>query len=397
VIARKLFLLAMLVAPAAHGAEPWQLLPSAKAARAALVSPGAIEAVRVALAPGAFEAQTATLDLSLTDGQRVRAFRASSDWRAPDDYTWVGWVDGDPEQQVTLTRVGEHLAAHLSVDQGIYELTPTRDGALLMRIDTQRFPQCGGADEVPHGFHDETRTVNAPDGTITIDVLIVVSPSSTAQLGGQPQARAFAQSAVDSANTAYQNSLMQARLRLAGVRFTTRADSGNSATDLSWLRSNAEVAGWRNQVGADMVGMISEFSNSCGQGYLMGSPPGAGFAPNAYQVSARSCAVGNLTYAHEHGHNMGFQHDPGNGSGAAFPYAYGHFVDGSYRTVMSYSTGCAAGCARRPYFSNPNVAFMGAATGIVDQRDNARAGNQTAAIVAAFRAEAVSLFVDGFE
>jgi hypothetical protein len=383
----------------AQGAQPWQLLQPTTATRATAASPGAIEAMRVAVDPEAFAAETAALDLMLIGGQRVRAVRQSSDWRAADDFTWRGWVDGDPEQQVTLTRVGEHLAAHLSLRSGIHELTPTHDGPLLLRIDSERFPECGGAEHAPTTLvQADAGAARSPvGGAPVIDVLIVVSPSSTAQLGGQPQALAFAQSAVDSANTAYQNSQMVARLRLVGVRFTARADSGSSATDLSWLRSNAEVAGWRNQLGADMVGMISEFSNACGQGYLMGSPPGAGFAPNAYQVSARSCAVGNLTYAHEHGHNMGFQHDPGNGSGSAFPYAYGHFVDGSYRTVMSYSTGCTAGCARRPYFSNPNVSFLGAATGIADQRDNARAGNQTAAIVAAFRAESLSLFTDGFE
>lgn len=63
----------------------------------------------------------------------------------------------------------------------------------------------------------------------------------------------------------------------------------------------------------------------------------------AFQVSVRSCAIGNLGYAHEHGHNLGVQHNPENGSGAAFPYAYGHYIDGSYRTVMSYANPCPAG------------------------------------------------------
>ena len=94
---------------------------------------------------------------------------------------------------------------------------------------------------------------------------------------------------------------------------------------------------------------------------------------------------------------MGFQHNREDGIGPVFPYAFGHYINGSYRTVMSYSTPCASGCTRRPYFSNPNVSFMGAATGIAEQRDNARAGNQTASIVAQFRGSVDVLLRNGFE
>lgn len=63
---------------------------------------------------------------------------------------------------------------------------------------------------------------------------------------------------------------------------------------------------------------------------------------------------------------------------------------------MSYSNPCTSGCTRRPYFSNPNVSFNGAATGVENQRDNARAGTNTAPIVAAFRAPQI-IFANGFE
>jgi hypothetical protein len=342
------------------------------------------------------------LDFLLPDGSEARAERVAIEPRGKDDWTWIGTVDGDPDQQVVLSRVGEHAAAYLSLATGIYELTPTAAGPMLLKLDTDRFPSCGGALVPPPGaVADDAGSVAGQElpGKTTghlMDVLVVFSPGSLAQLGGQSQAIAFAQSAVDSSNQAFANSLMKARFRLIGVRFTSRADSGSSSTDLSWLRADPEVAAWRNETGADMVGMIAEFSNSCGQGYLMGSPPGAGFAPNAFQVTARTCAIGNLSYAHEHGHNMGFQHNPENGSGPAYPYAFGHWVNGNFRTVMSYSNPCTSGCTRRPHFSNPNVSFNGAPTGIADQRDNARAGTNTAPIVAAFRAPQL-IFANGFE
>lgn len=386
----------------AHAAPAWRPDATRDAGTILAAHPAAVAATPVVLDWRVARADAERLDLLLPDGRVARAQRVAIEQRGKDDWTWIGTVDGDSDQQVVLSRVGGHAAAYLSLASGIYELTPTAAGPMLLKLDTDRFPSCGGALVPPPGAvagDVETVATQPALGKTAgqlMDVLVVISPESLAQLGGQPQAIAFAQGAVDSSNQSFANSLMKARFRLVGVRFTSRADSGNSLTDLSWLRTDPEVAAWRNETGADMVGMIAEFSNSCGQGYLMGNPPGPGFAPNAFQVTARTCAIGNLTYAHEHGHNMGFQHNPENGSGPAYPYAFGHWVNGNFRTVMSYANPCTSGCTRRPYFSNPNVSFNGAPTGIADERDNARAGDNTAPIVAAFRLSQV-IFGNGFE
>ena len=122
------------------------------------------------------------------------------------------------------------------------------------------------------------------------------------------------------------------------------------------------------------------------------------FGANAFQITARSCVVGNLTYPHEHGHNLGMQHNPQNGapvSQAVYPWSYGHYHNGVYRTVMSYSNPCTSGCTRHPYMSNPAVTFMGLPTGIADQRDNHRTGNLIAPIAANWKTNPI--FADGFE
>lgn len=390
----------ILASSGAHASPAWRIDPTRNPERALAGHPAVVAAAAVTLDWRVARADAERLDLVLPGGAIVAAKRIAVEQRGPEDWTWIGTVGADRQQQVVLSRVGEHAAGYLSLASGIHELTPTAVGPVLMKLDTDRFPSCGGA-HVPTGGNDDADASEAElslrkTADHLMDVLVVFSPGSLAQLGGQPQAIAFAQNAVDSSNQAFANSLMKARFRLAGVRFTSRADSGSSSTDLSWLRDDPEVAAWRNEAGADMVGMISEFTNACGQGYLMGNPPGPGFAPNAFQVTARTCAIGNLSYAHEHGHNMGFQHNPENGSGPAFPYAFGHWVNGNFRTVMSYSNPCTSGCTRRPYFSNPNVSFNGAPTGIADQRDNARAGNHTAPIVAAFRIPQY-IFADQFE
>ncbi len=348
-------------------------------------SSAAIESRYLRVNASALSGETIHLRVPLFD-REVVANRTFVEQRDNGTLSWQGHLDGDSEQQISLTFDGEHLAGYISTVHGVYEISPTANGNVLMHIDTERFPPCGGAVPVLSSPDStQTKLAGVTEGAANeMDVLVVFSPGSLAQLGNQAAAQVFAQQAVDSANLAYTNSQMTSRMRLVGVRFTARADSGSSSTDLSWVRSDPEVTSWRNEVGADMVGMISEFSNACGQGYLM-STPGSAFAPNAFQVTARNCAIGNLTYAHEHGHNMGMMHNPEAGGSGAYPYAYGHFVSGSYRTVMSYSTSCVGGCTRHPYFSNPNVVFMGQPTGIANQRDNARVGNQTAPIVAQFR------------
>jgi hypothetical protein len=93
---------------------------------------------------------------------------------------------------------------------------------------------------------------------------------------------------------------------------------------------------------------------------------------------------------------MGSQHNPENGSGPTFPYGFGHYVNGSYRTVMSYVDPCTSGCTRVAYFSNPNVIFNGQPTGINNARDNARSINNTADVITGYRYSGSSITMPGF-
>jgi hypothetical protein len=395
--------LALLAFAGGAVASPWQLLGPVEAARTTQLSPGAVQATRVEVDADALAVDAERLDLALPDGRVVTVQHRRSEHRGAGHYSWFGHVAGDPEQAVHITRVGPHLSAVLQLKDAVYELMPQAEGAVLMRLDSDLFPDCAGATpagDAPVATPIPVAPAAAAVGegaAVEIDVLVVFSPGALSALGGTPQARTLAQSAVDVSNTAFANSDMVARFRLAGVRFTSRLDSGSSSTDLSWLRSDPQVAAWRNAHGADLVSMISEFSDACGRGYLMSNPTGAGFEGSAFQVTTRGCAVGNLSYPHEHGHNMGMQHNPEDGSGPAYPYAYGHYVNGAFRTVMSYSTPCPNGCTRRAYFSNPLINYSGMPTGIVDARDNARAGNLTAPVSASFRAPSSLLMHDSFE
>ena len=66
----------------------------------------------------------------------------------------------------------------------------------------------------------------------------------------------------------------------------------------------------RNPYRADVVTLLSTDPDACGIGYLMGpSAINSSFAPWAFNVVNWTCANGNLSMAHEIGHNMGLNHD----------------------------------------------------------------------------------------
>ena len=256
-----------------------------------------------------------------------------------------------------------------------------------------RYIPSAAGDIVGDTIPSEPRFGQEADSGDRIDVMVVYTTATKTFLGGDEQARAHAQQAIDATNTAYINSKIRQRVRLVYSEEYLYTEVSASA-DLSALRSNAAIQALRNTHNADMVAMIGEITGACGIGYLMG--PIAGNPSNAYTATARSCAVGNLSFAHELGHNMGSHHNPENGGNPTFPYGFGHYVSGQYRTVMSYADPCTSGCTRFPYFSNPSVVFRGFATGLDNARDNARSINNTADVIAAYRFSGSNVMLTNF-
>jgi hypothetical protein len=286
----------------------------------------------------------------------------------------------------------------------VYEFSPHSTGVMrVAALKSAAFPDCEGGVAVPTAAAIRPATQPSPRGTTdSFDVLVMYTPEARDAAGGTAGIQATAQAAVDAMNLSFTNSGVDAEGVLVRTQLADYNDTGNSSADLTWVRNDPQVAALRNTVGADMVSLIANnIGNSCGRGYLM-TNPGPGFAGSAFQVTARNCAVGNLSFAHEFGHNLGLDHNPENGTtppaDASFPWSFGHWHNGSYRTVLSYSSPCGNGCTRRPYFSNPDVSFNGLPTGVADERDNARSLEQTVPIAVDFRVRVPDLiFANGFE
>jgi hypothetical protein len=327
--------------------------------------------------------------------------RRSHQLRSARSRVWRGRGQTDGSV-VTLTEHEGLLFGHIQSGNEVFAIRPGTNGrTIIEKLDPDSFPPEWGHDAVTFGYEkipplgtstlqeDTTASAQsaAPDGTIPIVLLSVYTPQARAAAGGTTQIQGQIQAAVDQANTAFINSNMAARFVLAQTAEVSYNDSGNIDTDLDWVTSNASVASLRNTHAADLVSLIvNNGGNYCGIGWVQRNP-GAGFANYAFQVTARGC-LPNHTLAHEHGHNMGMEHDPASagisGSGASYPWSFGHYVNGSFRTIMSYNV-CSLSCPRVLHFSNPDVSYNGFLTGIADQRDNAHTGDLTAAIVANFR------------
>lgn len=367
----------------------------------ASLSPAAVEAWRISPRSRLLDDRRATLSLALPGRAALEARIDRVFHHGSDALTWVGTIEGEAGH-VLLAKRGEWISGVVQTATESWEIRPDAGhGQILMRTDPARFPACGGGIDpgeatppessgatvaAPEAIEGDTRGVNG-DETV-IDLLVVYSEAAREQLGGTAQIEAHAQAAVDNGNLALRDSLTEASWNIAQIAEIDFTETGSCGDRLGALRVNAQAQDLRDRYGADMVGMLlADGGGACGCGYVMRSP-GQAFAGSAFQVTANDCAVGNLTYAHEHGHNSGMEHDPANGASpgaASYDWSFGHYADRLFRTVMSYSSPCTSSCPRQPYFSNPDVSFNNVPTGIERERHNALTAALTAPIIAEFR------------
>ena len=343
------------------------------------------------------------LTIEVPGKAELRVHRVGMDRRGPKNMVWRGRLESDGSSKVTLTFHEGFLFGHIQNGSDMYIIRPQGGRTVVEMVDTDSFAPEWGHDAATHGHEmvppvsggdpiqesaAAAATGTAADGTVQIVLMSVYTPQARAAAGSTAQMQARIQAAVDQANTAFINSNMIARYFLAHTEEVSYNDSGDIVTDLNWVTSNAAVASLRNTYAADMVSLIvANGGPYCGVGWVQRNP-GAGFASYAFQTTDIDC-LSNQTLAHEHGHNLGFEHDPASAgiapSGASYPWSFGHYVNGAFRTIMSYDV-CTVSCPRVLHFSNPDVLYNGVPTGILDQRDNAQTGDLTAAIVANFRA-----------
>lgn len=381
-----------------------------------------LRAFRVTLTPDLLAGQLSTterLEIALPDGYWAQARRVAVQQRG-DGYTWHGRLTRGGDMVLSVqggylagvwfdgTEVYQILPQELATEAGVADEVEYR----LLHIDAQRYPECAVAEApaVLRRAYNESVEIaddieapahpSADKAANEVDVMVVYTPAARSAAGGVAAMNVLIQNAIDITNTAYGNSGIDAELRLAHFREIAYTETDISAS-LDWLESDGDVAALRERYGADLVALLSADGLYCGLGNVQRTANASWFEDYAFQVTVWNCAVGNLSFAHEFGHTQGCEHNPENGispsSLASYPYSYGHYYSGNYRTVMSYSNPCAIYCPRVPYFSNSTVSYSGEVTGILDARENYRTINDTAATMAGYKAPPTWFFEDSFE
>src|ERR1051325_5344737 len=327
--------------------------------------------------------------------------------RGDDDFTLRGTLSGHPLSSFTLAvKNGVAVMNIRTHDRGVFHLRYLGNSFYDVRqIDEKRYPPCATtekhaiaapANAVPDGVK-AGGAEPVPDMAATIDVIIFYTPASRTAAGGTAAMEALINLAIDESNTAYERSEITTRLRLVHQQEVAYTESGSFDTDLTRLTSTSdgyidEVHALRNTCGADLVCMWIGNSSFCGLAWQMTSLS-SGFAANAFSTVNWDCATGYYSLAHELGHNMGCAHDRENASGAGlYSYSYGwRFTptdDFQRRTIMAYAPG-----ERIQNFSNPNVLYNGAPTGVAAGQpgaaDNALTINNSALTVANWRQSVV--------
>lgn len=235
------------------------------------------------------------------------------------------------------------------------------------------------------------------DRPAEVDVMVVYTPASRSRHGGVSGIESMILTAIASANEAYENSRVHLRVNLVRVSEVEYVEDSNLGHALMRLATPGdgwmdEVHGWRDEVGADLVALVSEDTSACGIAFQMRQAD-PGFAKYAFCVVNAGC-LPLRALTHEMAHCMGSHHDRENATGSgAYPFSHDYrrcAVDGSgFRTLMA--SGCAgAGVPQLNVFSNPELVFDGSAVGESSSTgsagaDNARSLNYTAHLVASFR------------
>jgi hypothetical protein len=256
--------------------------------------------------------------------------------------------------------------------------------------------------------HDEIRALQervlldqvAEDATAALDVMVVYTPAARVWANSNEGSisNVIAQ-AMEKAQLVADNSGTPLAVHLIHSTEVAYTESGDSSTDLDRLQGSGDgyldsVHALRNTYGADLVVLFTKMDDAGGIGYLLGSPFGSpGYA---FSITRVQQASWTYTTIHEIGHNMGLGHhkaqnvQPGPG---LYSYSAGWRWVGTdnrrYCSVMSYEQGSyfADGMThtRVPYFSNPSLTYMGAATGEAANGDNARTVRETKSVIAAYR------------
>jgi hypothetical protein len=334
------------------------------------------------------------LNIELLDGTVIQAIKTNT-LSHNDFVSWIGHVK-DSDEEVILTIKNNHVIGKIDYNNESYVLKYNKRHKLV-KVDGSLEPTEIDDDILPpieQTFSTSPPKLHDLTTESVIDVLVGYTTQSKLNSGSVEAIELKIVNAVAMANQAYKNSLVNIKLRLVGMVEVPYVETGNMANALLALTdqydtSTENLRTLRETYSADLVSLISADANYCGLGYVMAHPDQSfsSYAVSVVHDDHYYTCLGNHTFAHELGHNMGNTHNIEDSSfPGAFSYSYGYrlcVADIGFRTVMSYA--CPGVSAPRiANFSNPNVYYNGLVTG-TETANTSLSMNTTKDIVANFR------------
>ncbi len=351
------------------------LTPSQNAKIAALKQRNTVAAVHTVplkakrFTPELLESSTADrppVVLNVAPGKTYRATGRRVEKRA-DSFTWHARLAQSGE--ATLVVRGENIAGQVRADGKVYSIRPL-GGGLHASYEVKRdaFPpehRADFQDSIPDKSDVVLPTVS-PSATADASVpridVMVVYPASYAS--SVVDVDLDVRLAVDLTNETYANSKVRARLNLVHHQAIDHVSIGQSKADLAALEaahasSESTLASLRDSHAADLVVMIVEDSDYCGEAADI-----LAVESKAFAVVRADCASENYSFAHELGHLFGARHDIGQDSVIEpIKYAHGHLVGRvNPPTVADSAGGSAMADADGAANEDPDVAADGEST-----------------------------------
>jgi hypothetical protein len=259
--------------------------------------------------------------------------------RLPDGTLSIGgYVQDMPGSVATLTKKGNDLSGTIITYTDLYEIRPSRSTSLSPFADV--FPTSAGTtviDQVKREFKNEAEPSSPanlkkrsstqfdidpnagndplkPTVPTSIDVAVFYTPQAETGSGGTAAISSLVVQAIQSVQSSLDAYKVKATVNLVYSGKTNYQESDSIELDRDRLQNPTDgfmddVPKKRDGVKADLVALIVEGSGDyCGVSYLP-EDQNFDYADYAYIVVARSCAVANLSFAHEFGHILGVRHD----------------------------------------------------------------------------------------
>lgn len=280
------------------------------------------------------------------------------------------------------------------------ETSPER-GIWLVEKDVRRAPSTAGCGVLTQdsaagtsplsGIFDAARARPPRPDTkvVAVRVLAFYTPKAGQVYGKDDLQRKLASQLI-AANQVYAESKVYLKFQLAALlEWTGYEEQGVSLTDAVNFAVAVESPGLQGvlkKYKADLVSLlVTETGEFRARGYQLEFP---GQFPRGIPSLFGYNDLELRVVAHEFGHNLGADHEPGNTDGRQnqWPYAFGHQEPGRFSSLMAYWNHCDPYCLPwLPWFSNPDLEYQGQPLGIANERDNHRAVNNNRRNIAAIR------------